>query len=184
MPALANILMEHPRVCGENTGYTVGPGTLIGTSPRMRGKRATYPSPDSPIWNIPAYAGKTVVAVTIVFFLPEHPRVCGENVLPILQFRIDIGTSPRMRGKQSSFFTQSLQTRNIPAYAGKTRLRYPKPTPPQEHPRVCGENKGGNAFTTPSKGTSPRMRGKPTGGAKVGSEIRNIPAYAGKTYAC
>ena len=56
---------EHPRVCGENEQVETLYYELAGTSPRMRGK---------PIWawyriilgrNIPAYAGKTTLLVSI-----------------------------------------------------------------------------------------------------------------------
>ena len=50
-----------------------------------------------------------------------------------------------------------------------------------EHPRVCGENEDGNTNVLRSCGTSPRMRGKPLAAAMCNIELRNIPAYAGKT---
>ena len=50
-----------------------------------------------------------------------------------------------------------------------------------EHPRVCGENSIGRSPTPPKTGTSPRMRGK-HGLFRGGFlNLRNIPAYAGKT---
>ena len=51
--------------------------------------------------NIPACAGKTVVAVAIRLLLEEHPRVRGENgVVSMFDIRIS-GTSPRARGKRA-----------------------------------------------------------------------------------
>ena len=45
----------------------------------MRGKLTFLRGEDEQGGNIPAYAGKTVVAFTITGKRSEHPRVCGEN---------------------------------------------------------------------------------------------------------
>ena len=62
-------------------------------------------------WNTPAYAGKTPRTALAGQPLREHPRVCGENTVPVL-------------GKYA-------RLRNTPAYAGKTlhdqRVSEPKP---------------------------------------------------------
>ena len=50
---------EHPRVCGENNDPGLPPVNQIGTSPRMRGKRALIGDVLRMARNIPAYAGKT-----------------------------------------------------------------------------------------------------------------------------
>ena len=66
-----------------------------------------------------------------------------------------------MRGKlpRKSFF--AFDTRNIPAYAGKTHLV--------------------ESVHESEIGTSPRMRGKPLENLSLSILFRNIPAYAGKT---
>ena len=113
------------------------------------------------LWNIPAYAGKTHLALPCG--LPrqehprvcgkttleigskiewaEHPRVCGENAAVTAGTAPTVGTSPRMRGKRKKIQTELTLGRNIPAYAGKTAL------PGGRERAACG--------------TSPRMRGKP-----------------------
>ena len=49
----------HPRVCGENAAHVARLGRLVGSSPRVRGKR-TPPRPKDPSEGlIPACAGKT-----------------------------------------------------------------------------------------------------------------------------
>ena len=55
----AIVCEEHPRVCGENTGLTVGETYESGTSPRMRGKLLAVLHHHIENRNIPAYAGKT-----------------------------------------------------------------------------------------------------------------------------
>ena len=71
---------EHPRVCGENGYCRWWPTRHGGTSPRMRGKLGCYRFPPCRHRNIPAYAGKTHFCVSPAPGLPEHPRVCGENL--------------------------------------------------------------------------------------------------------
>ena len=132
---------EHPRVCGENDFDLPTWRFPAGTSPRMRGKRvegftrisgvgnipayAGKTPPSGPIGgqarNIPAYAGKTFQSQRWPYHVKEHPRVCGENVAAARRRPSPAGTSPRMRGKPIERLKPPLGSRNIPAYAGKTR---------------------------------------------------------------
>ena len=86
-----------------------------------------------------------------------------------------------MRGKPTGALLQTLQTRNIPAYAGKTSPAKGDQGKRWEHPRVCGENPTMANIKNQICGTSPRMRGKPSLRNIHISNLRNIPAYAGKT---
>ena len=167
----------------------------------MRGKRGRTLNGARGVRNIPAYAGKTTLTTPAFERFAEHPRVCGENHRVAPQSRRPIGTSPRMRGKPTTIDNENASLGNIPAYAGKTRLRTRKSVgntehprvcgktwgssapggAPEEHPRVCGENERATRPQHPERGTSPRMRGKPEVGASPNLDQRNIPAYAGKT---
>ena len=150
----------------------------------MRGKpHATRPGAQT-IRNIPAYAGKTCITLWRALYGAEHPRVCGENAWPVWCPDWKRGTSPRMRGKQSHTTRVSAPPRNIPAYAGKTIGQLVNDWDTAEHPRVCGENKHQSQMPFFFKGTSPRMRGKQIMIAHIRANLRNIPAYAGKTDAC
>ena len=134
------LLSEHPRVCGENRESVHLVGDLFGTSPRMRGKQKSGRATRRCQRNIPAYAGKTTSLPWLLGLAQEHPRVCGENEIVAFAARETAGTSPRMRGKLLLILPPPNPLRNIPAYAGKTRLWRSPPEKPQEHPRVCGEN--------------------------------------------
>ena len=90
--------------------------------------------------NIPAYAGKTATHNRAPGIPEEHPRVCGENHVQNCAVVRPWGTSPRMRGKQIFSFSLVDDSRNIPAYAGKTLNFHLNLEPDTEHPRVCGEN--------------------------------------------
>ena len=127
----------------------------------MRGKRGVEIHQVKGVRNIPAYAGKTIQRSHVGNPAPEHPRVCGENLSPVICRRLFGGTSPRMRGKQSCRPHGAPPDRNIPAYAGKTAGLIANRIGGAEHPRVCGENEGFAVVAVFECGTSPRMRGKP-----------------------
>ena len=152
---------EHPRVCGEN-------GSL-------------FPWLPTPLENIPAYAGKTRPPISPWLAWSEHPRVCGENSSASGRYAATSGTSPRMRGKQTHLGDHYDPRRNIPAYAGKTPRHLRPGHYHEEHPRVCGENKLESEDLAKQLGTSPRMRGKLSRIYFTNFNLRNIPAYAGKT---
>ena len=69
----------------------------------------------------PAYAGKTLNRQHRRKGLPDHPRVCGENVRAALR--------------------NAANARITPAYAGKTEMDDYTLTRKTDHPRVCGENR-------------------------------------------
>ena len=73
---------EHPRVCGENEWDSVPAIPSLGTSPRMRGKLFLKHLIINRDGNIPAYAGKTSGCRGHQGLTGEHPRVCGENLIP------------------------------------------------------------------------------------------------------
>ena len=91
------------------------------------------------------------------------------------------GSSPRMRGTHGLYQYDNDKRGIIPAHAGNTpfvsliRLLY------WDHPRACGEHKGGTHTDSAAPGSSPRMRGtlitviQDTGGTGI------IPAHAGNT---
>ena len=87
----------HPRACGENSWADKVPGDLLGSSPRVRGKRA-FSSCQSRL--IPARAGKTSGLSRGRSGRWAHPRACGENSWPSCPLTTTRGSSPRVRGKR------------------------------------------------------------------------------------
>ena len=153
----------HPRVCGENA------------SDRVRWQLA--------FGLIPACAGKTSSFVALMGKTWAHPRVCGENPAGSVRKPSSAGSSPRVRGKPLWQIPTPNPARLIPACAGKTRLRAWTSRDGTAHPRVCGENFPERLSLAVVRGSSPRVRGKPSGvGVGVGL-VGLIPACAGKTAA-
>ena len=94
-----------------------------------------------------------------------------------------MGSSPRVRGKHGLTFLELIESRLIPARAGKTVGVGIERHRAGAHPRACGENSVVNARRNSISGSSPRVRGKPL--HILGDEQPDglIPARAGKTAA-
>ena len=173
---------DHPRACGANDDFLVQLGAMVGSSPRMRGKRCVgrvqHPWPRI----IPAHAGQTRRDISTSGRSPDHPRACGANAWSPVYGRQDAGSSPRMRGKLHQVQRATHADRIIPAHAGQTRARSRRPYPPTDHPRACGANFSTTVLSCVLFGSSPRMRGKL--GQIIKTETRNriIPAHAGQTH--
>ena len=69
----------------------------------------------------------------------------------------------------------------IPAWAGKTPVRYRRPDRRRAHPRVGGENTVALKAMYAGDGSSPRGRGKPLIERRPRLAFGLIPAWAGKT---
>ena len=131
----------HPRVCGENINGLIQGIKNMGSSPRVRGKRLTR------VWL--ARASGLI------------PRVCGENRLANGGRYSRRGSSPRVRGKPTRGTMRASRVRLIPACAGKTSFIITCRTASRAHPRVCGENLNAGESGMLTRGSSPRVRGKP-----------------------
>ena len=173
----------HPRVCGENVGDRARLCGVLGSSPRVRGKQGHSGNERSDPGLIPACAGKTPRAPCPGYPDRAHPRACGENVVcSAMSFGFP-GSSPRVRGKPHRQRQPPDEAGLIPARAGKTGGSVCRSASQAAHPRACGENGGGFGLGGPFLGSSPRVRGKPSGRSPGWRPPRLIPARAGKTLA-
>ena len=111
----------HPRVGGENALIMLDRPGPYGSSPRGRGKQDFGHAASSVRGLIPAWAGKTSSAVTLVITRPAHPRVGGENLTGAEDQLVSLGSSPRGRGKLHAVQRVAVRVGLIPAWAGKTR---------------------------------------------------------------
>ena len=151
----------HPRVCGENLADNVVIVDGRGSSPRVRGKHLAARTRRHQFGFIPACAGKTRSRPTTWAASAVHPRVCGENTFCRNIVGMEVGSSPRVRGKLVEAFGAPWSEGFIPACAGKTGwCTFTKPAR-TVHPRVCGENGVVGLPRRVSPGSSPRVRGKP-----------------------
>ena len=147
----------------------------------MRGKPFYQDFDKNGIGLIPACAGKTAVHHHHTDKETAHPRVCGENYRQSKFAHVQMGSSPRVRGKLTVGDWEGHAAGLIPACAGKTDVLRVYHQLPPAHPRVCGENSLDRSTSSRVKGSSPRVRGKLDVGCGVGVHFGLIPACAGKT---
>ena len=86
-----------------------------------------------------------------------------------------------MRGRGGLRVRQWLPAGITPAYAGKSVSVIWLVSQPQDHPRVCGEEKEGAPGRVPPLGSPPRMRGREPVVIRRFRRGRITPAYAGKS---
>ena len=123
VPAKRSSHADHPRACGANVMVPSACMLMVGSSPRMRGKRHP-PSPCNPVMRIiPAHAGQTVSNSSRTSARSDHPRACGANPALSVMTAAPAGSSPRMRGKRAGHRLRPRPYRIIPAHAGQTRRR-------------------------------------------------------------
>ena len=108
----------------------------------------------------PAYAGKRATEVTRNFNKRDHPRVCGEKTRSRTQRSSQMGSPPRMRGKDHPHVHLMIAVK--------------------DHPRVCGEKMNVDRMDMGKLGSPPRMRGKACTPHDCGQQPGITPAYAGK----
>ena len=96
---LKNDTQDHPRVCGEKLAFFVFCPYVLGSPPRMRGKGKSSGSTTRIPRITPAYAGKSCTLCWSLVRLRDHPRVCGEKQYQPCTGSKQLGSPPRMRGK-------------------------------------------------------------------------------------
>ena len=147
----------------------------------MRGKRHVGHAQVHDGRIIPARAGQTARPRAVWLWRAHHPRACGANCRCCNMFWTVSGSSPRVRGKLIGHLSFLLDKRIIPARAGQTPPNSPFRRFHPDHPRACGANAAKLALPSLPSGSSPRVRGKPTGERRQMAKLRIIPARAGQT---
>ena len=130
----------------------------------MRGKGTFGVDTSTTTGITPAYAGKSTSSCTACKGCWDHPRLCGEKILPVRYTLPISGSPPPMRGKGNSESNPAKRLRITPAYAGKSKRFCVMLRTVQDHPRLCGEKWVFNA--------------------NFGAVGRITPAYAGKSQIC
>ncbi len=150
-------------------------------SPRGRGKRAWGGYKMRALRSIPAWAGETGFPPWPGITITVYPRVGGGNRWRGCQRALDVGLSPRGRGKLRIAQAQGQQVGSIPAWAGETRPAGGSPPAGRVYPRVGGGNRPSPFPQESYGGLSPRGRGKPLRDGTTSRPSRSIPAWAGET---
>ena len=152
-----------------------------GSSPRVRGKAALGNGASVMSGIIPAGAGKSCWARLGSWEERDHPRGCGEKPMRRPRLLASMGSSPRVRGKESRRSALASAPGIIPAGAGKRLRPGGRPGRWGDHPRGCGEKKMATCPKCGERGSSPRVRGKAGIFVLAFVEAGIIPAGAGKS---
>ena len=128
----------------------------------------------------PAYAGKSRLLTFTSCIRWDHPRLCGEKWLTVLQQLSMTGSPPPMRGKVRSDLIFLGMMRITPAYAGKRKNFFVLSQIERDHPRLCGEKSHPLERAVYRQGSPPPMRGKATAMQTITTALGITPAYAGK----
>ena len=112
---------------------------------------------------------------------PEHPHGRGEKGASQSIRRRKRGTSPRAWGEVVRVEEEDERVRNIPTGVGRRPRRARSSVPPTEHPHGRGEKGSTSAYTSESRGTSPRAWGEAPGCAVDVVGVRNIPTGVGRS---
>ena len=175
------MITDHPRECGANSDGPANRCSMLGSSPRVRGKQARRTGIRRQRRIIPASAGQTRCGRCSARRLSDHPRECGANVFGVMKPAGYCGSSPRVRGKHLFDLFRHCARRIIPASAGQTAQAKYSTCRTTDHPRECGANSGYNGPLDLNYGSSPRVRGKQRASQDVRHQPRIIPASAGQT---
>ena len=176
-------LTVYPRVGGGNSSVRLAASAIAGLSPRGRGKPTDLPVMPTGAGSIPAWAGETTIQVTGAPSRQVYPRVGGGNARARRIGGSSGGLSPRGRGKPAAEAGELACVGSIPAWAGETAARRGVSGAAAVYPRVGGGNGGVPRPCVPTRGLSPRGRGKQVLTMQFALNRRSIPAWAGETRA-
>ena len=90
--------------------------------------------------SIPAWAGETNIFINDILLSGVYPRVGGGNPYLAVTLLLNLGLSPRGRGKRRLGLEFCAEHRSIPAWAGETRQHCHIPPHLTVYPRVGGGN--------------------------------------------
>ena len=111
---------DHPRVCGEKSLLLGSSGSMGESPPHMRGKARHCAAVHGYRGITPAHAGKSFTSFYHCTTFWDHPRTCGEKLIPpLLGFGLT-GSPPHMRGKAKTLKALLIAVRITPAHAGKS----------------------------------------------------------------
>ena len=151
--------------------------------PRIRGEhRRPSPTSKQSVGSSPHTRGAPHVLAFRQAFRRDHPRIRGEHAGPQPGRRVLGGSSPHTRGALEQDLAGVPEGRIIPAYAGSTSTRRPRPCSPRDHPRIRGEHPIAVHMKAYGTGSSPHTRGAPVPRLHANVAVRIIPAYAGSTF--
>ena len=166
-------------MCGEQAVFADAERAWTGSPPRVRGTEKYRNQLTRQQGITPACAGNRRREPYGAGPGQDHPRVCGEQAVWLVNSCGLMGSPPRVRGTEKCACCRRNLNRITPACAGNSGFREAAKTILEDHPRVCGEQRGGGDGQCAPVGSPPRVRG--TGDKKTNGELDGgiTPACAG-----
>ena len=180
--SVATDLADHPRSRGVYKPGGRGAPRAGGSSPLARGLHTLHPPRGPHRRIIPARAGFTVRGFVVFQYMKDHPRLRGVYHALRATWQSSTGSSPLARGLPAPSEPSPRRGGIIPARAGFTRLRTPRPPSSQDHPRSRGVYLGDHVPDRHPEGSSPLARGLLDPLTRAPERSRIIPARAGFTW--
>ena len=178
--ALSVTPSRKPRTCGEKPKVMNLVLVRPGSPPHVRGKVRILRVTGVGAGITPACAGKRLAGKKHNSQQKDHPRMCGEKLMPpLLGFGLT-GSPPHVRGKDAGPVVQGAVQGITPAYAGKMRCPRFRPGKIRDHPRTCG----GKAAVRPGRflrqGITPAYAGKRAISAALACSFWDHPRMCGE----
>ena len=107
--------------------------------------------------------------------------MCGEQAITPSSIGAQPGSPPRVRGTEPDGDRPKRPERITPACAGNSINLLSRLYVNQDHPRVCGEQKGSPSWPYTYMGSPPRVRGTVGGIGKIPLQEGITPACAGNS---
>ena len=114
------ICKDHPRVCGNHGRKACPACLLLGSPPRVREPLTVCSSQRIRLGITPACAGTTYSPPHTSRHFRDHPRVCGNHIVPEIWALSMLGSPPRVREPRRDRAKRSSDGRITPACAGTT----------------------------------------------------------------
>ena len=168
-------------MCGEKPSQKGCGSCPAGSPPRMRGKELLAADDLQTLRITPACAGKRSLHSFQAASPWDHPRVCGEKLMPAMSALLVVGSPPRVRGKGWGGIDGIRLEGITPACAGKSTAGQYQAVNRWDHPRVCGEKAYSRVIIGSLWGSPPRVRGKVANPNTIERRRGITPACAGKS---
>ena len=169
-----------PRVRGGSIPDFFASDKAAGRSPRARGKQRHLADRRQHERSIPACAGEARCSRNRSSAEWVDPRVRGGSGFQSPRCLRNGGRSPRARGKRAEHHEHHSLRRSIPACAGEAYAGLVYSVQAGVDPRVRGGSMISARAFQPSRGRSPRARGKPRERRHALGGLGSIPACAGE----
>ena len=130
---------DHPRSCGEQSPTFSMMERVSGSPPLMRGTEIIGGCVKVLVRITHAHAGNRQYNRLSDTGHQDHPRSCGEQVVPSGPVMASTGSPPLMRGTEVAIKLWARSDGITPAHAGNSCPECARHTLDGDHPRSCGE---------------------------------------------